>query len=215
MPSPAASAPLDQSRYQVRLDWSVTGLARLAPSDVVVVVDALEFSSGVSARVAAGEAVGLGEADPGVTGAADAVDVVRAAAASGALVLVGCLRNAAAVADAILAEQSRRAARTSIAVIPVGEAAEAGLRVTVEDLLAAGAVIDALSSRGVDHTSPEAAAACESFRGLRGAVRHLITASGSGQRLLEDDRREVALAAAAIDADAVAPVLRDGKFVAA
>ena len=30
-------APFDQSRYQVRLDWGLDALARLAPADVVVV----------------------------------------------------------------------------------------------------------------------------------------------------------------------------------
>jgi len=213
MPSPAASASVDQSRYQVRLEWGAAGLARLAAADVVVVVDALTFSSDVSARVAAGETVALADAGPD---AVDAADVVRRAAASGAVVLVGGLRNATAVAAEVVAEQGRRAARTSIAVVAVGETLDEGaLRVATEDLLAAGAVIDALSALGIDHTSPEAATACEAFRGLRGAVKHLLTATGSGQRLLEAGRRDDALAAAQVDADAVAPVLRDGVFTAA
>ena len=213
MPSPAASASVDQSRYQVRLEWGAAGLARLAAADVVVVVDALTFSSDVSARVAAGETVALADAGPD---AVDAADVVRRAAASGAVVLVGGLRNATAVAAEVVAEQGRRAARTSIAVVAVGETLDEGaLRVATEDLLAAGAVIDALSALGIDHTSPEAATACEAFRGLCGAVKHLLTATGSGQRLLEAGRRDDALAAAQVDADAVAPVLRDGVFTAA
>lgn len=213
MPSPAASASVDQSRYQVRFEWGAAGLARLAAADVVVVVDALTFSSDVSARVAAGETVALADAGPD---AVDAADVVRRAAASGAVVLVGGLRNATAVAAEVVAEQGRRAARTSIAVVAVGETLDEGaLRVATEDLLAAGAVIDALSALGIDHTSPEAATACEAFRGLRGAVKHLLTATGSGQRLLEAGRRDDALAAAQVDTDAVAPVLRDGVFTAA
>lgn len=189
MPSPAASSPFDQSRYQVRLDWGRAGLGRLAAADVVVVVDVLS------------------------TGSPDAAgDVAAAAAASGSLVLRGGLRNASAVADAVLAEQQRRAARTSIAVIAVGDPGGAGLRFAVEDLLGAGAVVDALSLRGIDHTAPEAAAVCESFRGLRGAVRHLLTASGSGQELVAADRRDEALAAAELDADTSVPVFRDGVF---
>ncbi|MDN8548091.1 2-phosphosulfolactate phosphatase [Microbacterium sp. NM3R9] len=191
MPSPAASSPFDQSRYQVRLDWGRAGLERLAAADVVVVVDVLSTGSPSAAA-----------------------DVAAAAAASGSLVLRGGLRNAAAVADAVLAEQQRRAARTSIAVIAVGDpgGGDGALRVAVEDLLGAGAVVDALSLRGIDHTAPEAAAACESFRGLRGAVRHLLTASGSGQELVAADRRDEALAAAELDADTVVPVFRDGVF---
>ncbi|SDQ45926.1 2-phosphosulfolactate phosphatase [Microbacterium sp. cf332] len=215
MPSPAASTPFDQSRYQVRLDWGLAGLRRAAPAEVVVVVDVLRFSSTVSARVAAGEAVPLDEAAHAVSRNGAAI----AAAASDSVVLLGCLRNAAAVADAVLDEQRRRGARTSIAVIAAGELAgpdeASDLRFAVEDLLGAGAVVDALSRLGIDHTSPEAAAACESFRGLGGAVRHLLTASGSGQELLERGLRDDALAAAQIDVDGVAPVLRDGVFTGA
>lgn len=215
MPSPTAASPFDQSRYQVRLDWGLAGLERLAPADVVVVVDVLRFSSTVSARVAAGERVVLDDA----ARAASRNGAVIAGAASDALVLLGCLRNAGAVADAVLAEQQRRGARTSIAVIAAGELTgpdeRPELRFVVEDLLGAGAVVDALSRLGIDHTSPEAAAACESLRGLGGAVRHLLTASGSGQELLERGLRDDALAAAQLEADPVAPVLRDGVFTAA
>src|SRR5690606_37021935 len=131
-------------------------------------------------RVGGGESVGL-DADAhavSLNGAA----VAEHAAATGTLVMLGALRNARAVADAILAEQQLRGERTSIALIAAGELAgrDAGapLRFAVEDLLGAGAVVDALGALGLDHTSPEAAAAGEAFRGLRGAVRHLLTASG-------------------------------------
>ena len=73
-----------------------------------------------------------------------------AAAAHSPVVLLGCLRNAAAVAREVLAEQTRRAARTSVAVIAAGELTGrepgAPLRFAVEDLLGAGAVIDAIGS---------------------------------------------------------------------
>jgi 2-phosphosulfolactate phosphatase len=144
--------------------------------------------------------------------------VARAAADAGATVLLGCLRNAGAVADAVLDVQRRRAERTSVTVLAAGErtgrAADAPLRFAVEDQLGAGAVIEALGTRGIDHTSPEAAAACEAFRGLRGAVRHLLTASGSGQELLDAGARDEVLNAAAVEAASVVPVLRDGVFVA-
>lgn len=207
----------DQSRYQVRFEWGVTGLERLAPSDVVVVVDVLRFSTTVADRVAAGESVAL-DADAHAVSLNGAVVAARASAL-GATVLLGSLRNARAAAEAVLAEQVRRGERTSIAVIAAGELlsrdTDAPLRFAVEDQLGAGAVIDALGALGVDHTSPEAAAVCESFRGLRGAVRHLLTASGSGQELLERGARDEVVRAAEVDAVASAPLLRDGVFVAA
>ncbi|WP_231734815.1 hypothetical protein [Microbacterium hominis] len=45
-------------------------------------------------------------------------------------------------------------------------------------------------------------------------MRHLLTASGSGQELIGRDARDEVLAAAEVDAAASAPVLRAGVFVA-
>ncbi|MCW3492407.1 2-phosphosulfolactate phosphatase [Microbacterium sp. SSM24] len=209
---PAAS-PFDQSAYQVRFEWGLDGLDRLAPSDVVVVVDVLRFSSTVVQAVERGEEVPLDAAAHAVS-----INGAAVAAAATGLVLLGGLRNAAAVARAILAEQEHRGARTSIAVIACGELTSrdpaAPLRFAVEDLLGAGAVIDALAGLGIDHSSPEAAVAGEGFRALRGAAKHLLTASGSGRELDAAGRRDEVLAAAAVDAASVVPVLRDGTFVA-
>ena len=204
-------SPFDQSRYQVRTEWGVAGLERLAPADVTIVVDVLRFSTTVTDAVARGEVVPLDAA----AHATSINGACVAAAASDSLVLLACLRNASAVADAVLAEQTRRAARTSVAIIAAGELTKgeaAEVRFAVEDQLGAGAVIDALAARGIDHTSPEAAAACEGFRGLRGAVRHLLAAGGSGQELLERGLRDEVLHAAEIDATDAVPVLRDGAF---
>jgi 2-phosphosulfolactate phosphatase len=204
----------DQSSYQVRLDWGVDGLVRVAPSDVIVVVDVLRFSSTVIQAVENGRTVELDAAAHAVSinGAA----VAEAAAGSGATVLLGGLRNASAVARAIMAIQHERGDRTSIAVIPCGERvsadAVAPLRFAVEDLLGAGAVVDALADLGIDHSSPDAAVAGEGFRALRGAARHLVTASGSGRELEAAGRRDEVLAAAAVDAASVVPVLREGAF---
>ena len=209
------SSPFSQSTYQVRTEWGVAGLARLAPTDIVVVVDVLRFSSVVSARVATGEELRLHElAERSLNGAA----VASAAQASGAIVLIGALRNASAIANEILRVQAERGARTSVAIIAAGELtsqdASAGLRFSVEDQLGAGAIIDALGARGVDHTSPEAAAAGEAFRALKQAVRHLIGASGSGRELADRDERQVSADAAQLDVDEVAPRLRDGIITA-
>ncbi|GAA1861189.1 2-phosphosulfolactate phosphatase [Microbacterium koreense] len=175
----------DQHRYQVRLEWGAAGIARLAPADVVVIVDVLPTV----------------EDPPGV--GRDAARIVAVAESTGARVVHGDIRTAGAVARELLAEQGRRAARTSISVIAAGEqTSDGGMRVTVEDLLGAGAIIDALGALGIDHTSPEAAAACEAYRGLRPALRHLLAASGSGLALSEAGGRDRVHAAAIVDATA-------------
>jgi len=245
----------DQSFYQVRLDWGREGLARLAPADIVVVVDVLPSptrtgdaavgrerlvldesapAGGASAQGARAGGAAWGDGAPaggapasaGASGrstgaAASAVladtrgsDVLGGAEASGALIMAGSLRNAGAVAKAVVAEQHRRGGRVSVTVLPLGEAdhGTGTVRFAVEDHLGAGAIVAALGALGIDHTSPEAAVASESFRGLRTAIRHLLTASGSGRELIERHRRDEVLHAAEVDAvDAVA-VLRDGVF---
>jgi len=213
--------PFDQSPYQVRFDWGVAGLRRLAPADIVVVVDVLRFSSTVTDAVASGRAVSLTDAAGWSRNGA-----VVAGAAGEATVLIGALRNASAVARAVLEIQNRRQQRTSVAVIAAGELTDAGdLRFAVEDQLGAGSIIAALSDLGADHTSPEAAAACESARGLRRAMRHLLTASGSGRELADGvaatAKMEAAgivptevAAAAEVDATDVVPMLEGEAFIA-
>lgn len=90
----------------------------------------------------------------------------------------GTLERAAELAQWALAEQEKLGGRFRVAVVAAGvERADGSLRFAVEDLLAAGAIIDAIGDAGIDHQSPEAAAAASAFRGLRGATRHLISAS--------------------------------------
>ncbi|QYM65166.1 2-phosphosulfolactate phosphatase [Microbacterium sp. Se5.02b] len=214
-------SPFDQSTYQVRLDWGTAGLARLAASDVVIVVDVLRFSSTVIDAVASGAEVALAEAEEWSRNGA----AVASAVSADATVLVGGIRNASAVARAVQTIQERRQARTSVAVIAAGEADAAGaLRFAVEDQLGAGAIILALSDRGIDHTAPDAAVAAEGFRALRGAVRHMVGASGSGRELavgVEATARIEASGlvptsttdAAVLDAVDVVPVLRQGSFI--
>lgn len=214
-------SPFDQSTYQVRLEWGTAGLARLAPTDIVVVVDVLRFSSTVIDAVVSGTEVVLADAEGWSRNGA----AVAAAAAPDATVLIGGVRNASAVARAVQTLQERRQARTSVAIIAAGEAdAEGTLRFAVEDQLGAGAIVLALSDRGIDHTAPDAAVAAEGFRALRGALRHMIGASGSGRELaggVEATTRIEAAGlvptsttdAAALDAVDVVPVLRAGAFV--
>ncbi|MEV4777384.1 2-phosphosulfolactate phosphatase [Microbacterium sp. LWH12-1.2] len=213
-------SPFDQSTYQVRLEWGVAGLERLATADVVVVVDVLRFSSTVVDAVASGTEVVL----------ADAVRWSRngaavASVASAPTVLVGGIRNAAAVARAVQTVQERTGERTSVAVIAAGELdAEGLMRFAVEDHLGAGAIVAALTDLGIDHTSPEAAVAAEGFRALSGALRHLLGASGSGREIaggipatakIEASGLAPSTAeqAAALDATDLVPMLEDGRFV--
>lgn len=111
-------------------------------------------------------------------------------------VVLGHLGNTAAVAGRVARLQAERGDRCVVAVVAAGHvdgpvggdaAAEAGEapdvrtvpEFAVEDLLGAGAVVDALVESGIDHTSPEAAAACAAWTGLRRAAKHLVTASES------------------------------------
>lgn len=110
--------------------------------------------------------------------------------------VVANFSNRTAVAQWVLSEQVRRGDRTSIAIIAAGTE-EGGF--AVEDFLAAGAVIDALATVGIDSCSPEAAAAGASFVGLRGAVGHLITASVKGRELIAAGKRDVVVAAGKLD----------------
>jgi hypothetical protein len=148
-----------QAKYQVRFDWGVEGAAAVAAdADVVVWVDALGPEPDADERDAPDELPG-----------------------DGAVLLAG-LTDAGAVARWILDEQVRLGRRAMIALVAAGATTPEGtLRFAVEDLLAAGAVVDALAALGIDYSSPEAAAACAAFTGLRGAVAHLLTASVSGQ----------------------------------
>ncbi|MCI0159044.1 2-phosphosulfolactate phosphatase [Leifsonia shinshuensis] len=145
-----------QAKYQVRFDWASAGATAVAAdADVVVWVDAL--------------------ADEPVEAAIELVP------GTGAVVAAG-LTDAPAVARWILDEQVRLGRRAMVALVAAGgTTVEGGTRFAVEDLLAAGALVDALAGLGIDYSSPEAAAACAAFTGLRGAVAHLLTASVSGQ----------------------------------
>ncbi|HTN55098.1 MAG TPA: 2-phosphosulfolactate phosphatase [Microbacterium sp.] len=214
-------SPFDQSYYQVRLDWGTEGLARLAPADIVVVVDVLRFTSTLADVVADGGTVALEDA---LAWSSNGAAVASAAADTGAVVLLGGIRNAAATARAVMALQERRAARTSVSVIAAGERTpEGGVRYAVEDQLGAGAVIAALTDLGIDHCAPDGAVASESFRALRRAVRHLLAASGSARelavgvastaRMVESGIRPATVEEAAeLDAVDAVPVLRDGAF---
>ncbi|MET3635852.1 MULTISPECIES: 2-phosphosulfolactate phosphatase [Curtobacterium] len=182
-----------QEQYQVRFAWGTAGADRIAHgTHLVVWVDVLPEPSG-------------GGADPAAR--------ARAAAAllpDGPEVVLGHLANAAAVAERVTSLQAERGDRCVVAVVAAGRTADGAATVAdaagepsdvaetpepaVEDLLAAGAVVDALVTVGIDHTSPEAAAACAAYTGLRRAVKHLVTAA-EGATDLDRETVHAALAA--------------------
>ena len=149
-----------QIKYQVRFDWGLAGFQALAAeADVVVLADELPAVDAA-----------LGFPTP----------------VASHTVIVADLATSALVADWALARQTEKGDRFSVAVIAVGERrADGSIRFAMEDQLAAGAVIDALAERGIDHCSPEAAAAAASFTGLKRAVKHLVKASETGQALAD------------------------------
>ena len=64
--------------------------------------------------------------------------------------------------------------------------------------LIAGAIVDALCDLGIDHSSPEAAAAAEAFRALRPGLRHMLIGSGSGRELVDGVASTVRMEAAGV-----------------
>lgn len=92
------------------------------------------------------------------------------------------LAEATEFAQWCLTRQEELGGRFRIAVVAAGATQPDGsLRFAVEDLLAAGAVIDAIAELGIDHQSPEAAVAAAAYTGLRNATRHLVNASVSAR----------------------------------
>ena len=185
-----------QGKYQVRFAWGVGGAGRIArDAHLVVWVDVLPEPGRAASR--------------GTDGTARA----RAGAAllpDGPEVVLGHLGNATAVAERVTRLQAERGDRCVVAVVAAGRSTGGGADVaddageptdtaevpesTVEDLLAAGAVVDALVATGIDHTSPEAAVACAAYTGLRRAVRHLVSAA-EGASDLDPETVRGALAA--------------------
>lgn len=185
-------SPLSQSQYQVRFEWGVAGARSIGTdADVLVWVDVLRGASAspLSTLLPASPET---QALPAIT------------------VIAGSLPNRGAVAAWIRDRQAAKGDRFVVAIVAAGAAREDGsARFAVEDLLAAGSIVDALAAVGIDFCSPEAAAASAAFAGLRHATGHLIGASGSGRELAEAGRRGEIRAAVAIDSTDEVVVLRE------
>lgn len=122
-----------------------------------------------------------------------------------ASVLAGCLRNASAVAAKALALAGDR----DIAVIPAGERwADGSLRPAIEDLIGAGAIIEALGFDG----ETEAVVARDAFRSARPHLTATLRTCRSGVELIEREHALDVDIAAELDVSHCAPILRDGAY---
>jgi len=124
------------------------------------------------------------------------------AAALGKTVVAACLRNASAVGK-------WAKSKNGVLVVAAGERWPNGmLRPCYEDLIGAGAVIDALGLP----CSPEAEAARAAFCAGKEDLCERLLACGSGRELVEREfTTDIELAAALNSSDAV-PILKDGAF---
>ncbi|NUT52438.1 MAG: hypothetical protein HOV94_34890 [Saccharothrix sp.] len=225
------------------MEWGQEGIAALGEHcSVLVVVDVLSFSTAVDVVVSRGGSVrpvrwadrasAARPADPSGTlrpsslvdvpagtvlelASANGATLCSMAASTGAIVLVGCLRNARAVAS----EARALAAGGPIGVVPGGErwgvtmtaTAEAGpMRPAVEDLLGAGAVMSSLLGYG--SASVEAAMAAEAFAWA--SVEDVLAGCVSGRELIATGHAADVELAAQVNVSTAVPRLANGLITA-
>jgi 2-phosphosulfolactate phosphatase len=142
---------------------------------------------------------------------ANGAHLSAAAAATGASVVAGSLRNASA-AGAAAAEL---AGDRPVGIVAAGERWKTDgdpLRPSIEDYLGAGAIAAAVTGRSAP--SPEATLAALTYRAARARVPELLADSVSGRELaVAGVPKDVAIAAE-VDVSSVVPVLVDGVYQA-
>ncbi|MCB9896262.1 MAG: 2-phosphosulfolactate phosphatase [Planctomycetes bacterium] len=122
-------------------------------------------------------------------------------AAGAPLVLLGALVNAKAAAQRLTRHDG------AISVIAAGERwPDNTMRVAVEDLIGAGAIIASLDA----DRSPEAGAAAGAFEYARPELHATLAACGSGIELIEQGFADDVSLAAQLDAYSCVPLLHDG-----
>jgi 2-phosphosulfolactate phosphatase len=120
------------------------------------------------------------------------------------IVIAGCLRNAEAVANSLV-----RSSDGPMAIIAAGEQWPDGtLRVALEDLIGAGAIVHALPGS----KSPEALAAEAAFLAARDHLHDKLTACASGRELIERGYPEDVRLAAQLNSSSCVPRLVEGAF---
>ena len=209
------TVPFDQSTYQVRLEWGVDGLARLAPADIVVVVDVLRFSTTVIEAVERGEDFPLDAA-------------ARAVSINGAAVAEAAARDAARWCCSARCATPRRSRAPSS---PSSSAAAADEhrrdrrgRARPARCRRRGALRRRRPARrGRDHRRARRARHRSHIARRRGRVGVVPRPAPCGEAPADRERigarahrtRDSATrcsTAAAVDAASVVPVLRDGVF---
>lgn len=132
------------------------------------------------------------------------------AASARGTVLAGCLRNPKAIAVWLTRRQAVSAA--PIAVVAAGERwPDDSLRPAVEDLLGAGAIIDALCRIGHRRLSPEAEAARACFAASPSVVSAVRSCASARELALGGFVADVDIAVE-VDSSEVVPVLTAGAF---
>lgn len=127
-------------------------------------------------------------------------------------VFAGCLRNASATAALAVT------CGPCVALIPAGErwgVRDGPLRPAVEDLIGAGAILDALHAlRPAASLSPEAEIAVAAFRAVQNDLPAWLPRCASGRELAEGGYAGDVALAAALHADDTAALLVERAFVA-
>ncbi len=119
-------------------------------------------------------------------------------------IVIGCLRNAAAVAS--------WAADRPVAVIAAGEKwPDGSFRFAIEDWLGAGAIVHHLSGSRSD----DAEAAAAAFISMRPRLRDVLAVSRSGVELIEQGYPDDVELASELDADGAVPLLAGNAFTLA
>lgn len=119
-------------------------------------------------------------------------------------VIAGCLRNASAVAGSVM-----RSSDGPVAIIAAGEQwPDGSLRVALEDLIGAGAIVHALPGS----KSPEALAAEAVFLAARDHLLDKLTACASGRELVERGYADDVRLASQLNSSSCVPRLVDGAF---
>ncbi len=140
--------------------------------------------------------------------------IAAAAADVGSVVVIGCLRNARAVATWLAGQLDEG---RSVAVVAAGERwpTDGSLRPAVEDHLGAGAILSRLSELGHGAAgSPEATTSAALFDACAQGLGEILRECVGGRELRAAGFGADVAVAAALDVSPVVPVLADGAFVA-
>ena len=155
----------------------------------------------------------MGDVPPGTflaIASANGGTLCAAAAETGAAVLAGCLRNAAAVG----ARAAELAGDRPVGIVAGGERWKANdaLRPSIEDYLGAGAIAASVPGRAAP--SAEASLAALTYRAASRDIATLLADSISGRELTVAGVPEDVKIAAEVNASTVVPVLDAGVFTA-